>query len=83
LLTTTVHSQSAALQDRFPPVLFLSNPEYPRGLHKDCIGWILNPAAWRADHVARATINGVSERDILLQTRHKSAEMLAKCVSGG
>jgi hypothetical protein len=40
-------------------------------LHKDCIDWILDRAAWRAGHVARAAINGVSERDILLQTRHK------------
>ena len=59
------------------------NLEYSRELHKDCIDWILDRAAWRAGHVARAAINGVSERDILLQTRHKSAEILAKCVSGG
>jgi len=43
----------------------------------------LNRAAWRAGHVIKAAINGVSELDILLPTGHKLAEMLAKYVSGG
>jgi integrase len=65
-----------------------------RGLHKDCVGWIVKRAASRASlkpeplggHslragcVTQAAMNGVSERDIMRQTGHKSAEMLAKYI---
>jgi len=68
-----------------------------RGLHKDCVGWILKRAAWRAGlkpeplggHslragcVTQAAINGVSEHDIMRQTGHKSPEMLAKYIRIG
>jgi integrase len=68
-----------------------------RGLHKDCVGWILKRAASRAGlkpeplggHSLRAgcvtqvAMNGVSERDIMRQTGHKSAEMLAKYIRIG
>jgi integrase len=62
------------------------------GLHEDCVGWILKRAAHRAGlkpeplggHslragcVTQAAMNGISERDIMRQTGHKSAEMLAR-----
>jgi integrase len=65
-----------------------------RGLHKDCVGWILKRAArraglkpepvgghsLRAGCVTQAAMNGVSERDIMRQTGHKSAEMLARYI---
>jgi integrase len=65
-----------------------------RGLHKDCVGWILKVAAsraglkpeplgghsLRAGCVTQAAMNGVSERDIMRQTGHKSAEMLARYI---
>ena len=65
-----------------------------RGLHKDCVGWILKRAAQRAGlkpeplggHslragcVTQAAMNGVSERDI---TRHISTEMLARYIRIG
>jgi integrase len=68
-----------------------------RGLHKDCVGWILKRAArraglnpeplgghsLRAGCVTQAAINGVSERDIMRQTGHKSPEMLAKYIRIG
>jgi integrase len=68
-----------------------------RGLHKDCVGWILKRAAHRAGlkpeplggHslragcVTQAAMNGVSERDIMRQTGHKSAEMLARYIRIG
>jgi hypothetical protein len=68
-----------------------------RGLHKDCVGWIVKRAASRADlkpeplgghslragHVTQAAMNGVSERDIMRQTGHKSAEMLARYIRIG
>jgi len=68
-----------------------------RGLHKDCVGWIVKRAASRASlkpeplggHslragcVTQAAMNGVSERDIMRQTGHKSAEMLAKYIRIG
>jgi integrase len=68
-----------------------------RGLHKDCVGWILKRAAsraglkpeplgghcLRAGHVTQAAMNGVSERDIMRQTGHKSAEMLARYIRIG
>ena len=68
-----------------------------RGLHKDCVGWILKRAAGRAGlkpeplggHslragcVTQAAMNGVSERDIMRQTGHKSAEMLARYIRIG
>jgi integrase len=68
-----------------------------RGLHKDCVGWILKVAArraglkpeplgghsLRAGCVTHAAINGVSERDIMRQTGHKSAEMLARYIRIG
>ena len=68
-----------------------------RGLHKDCVGWILNRAArraglkpeplgghsLRAGCVTQAAMNGVSERDIMRQTGHKSAEMLARYIRIG
>ena len=50
-----------------------------RGLHKDCVGWILK----RAGCVTQAAMNGVSERDIMRQTGHKSAEMLARYIRIG
>jgi integrase len=67
------------------------------GLHKDCVGWILKRAAHRAGlkpeplggHslragcVTQAAMNGVSERDIMRQTGHKSAEMLARYIRIG
>ena len=67
------------------------------GLHKDCVGWILKRAAGRAGlkpgplggHslragcVTQAAMNGVSERDIMRQTGHKSAEMLARYIRIG
>ena len=37
----------------------------------------------RAGHVTQAAMNGVSERDIMRQTGHKSAEMLAKYIRIG
>jgi len=68
-----------------------------RGLHKDCVGWILKRAASRASlkpeplggHslragcVTQAAMKGVSERDIMRQTGHKSAEMLARYIRIG
>ena len=68
-----------------------------RGLHKDCVGWILKVAAsraglkpeplgghsLRAGCVTQAAMNGVSERDIMRQTGHKSAEMLARYIRIG
>lgn len=68
-----------------------------RGLHKDCVGWILKRAArraglkpeplgghsLRAGCVTQAALNGVSERDIMRQTGHKSAEMLARYIRIG
>jgi integrase len=68
-----------------------------RGLHKDCVGWILKRAAHRAGlkpeplggHslragcVTQAAMNGVSERDIMRQTGHKSPSMLARCIRIG
>ena len=68
-----------------------------RGLHKDCVGWILKRAALRAGlkpepvgghslragHVTQAAMNSVSERDIMRQTGHKSAEMLARYIRIG
>ena len=68
-----------------------------RGLHKDCVGWIVKRAAGRASlkpeplgghslragHVTQAAMNGVSERDIMRQTGHKSAEMLARYIRIG
>jgi integrase len=68
-----------------------------RWLHKDCVGWILKRAArraglkpeplgghsLRAGHVTQAAMNGVSERDIMRQTGHKSAEMLARYIRIG
>jgi integrase len=68
-----------------------------RGLHKDCVGWIEKRAAsraglkpdpvgghsLRAGHVTQAAMNGVSERDIMRQTGHKSAEMLARYIRIG
>jgi integrase len=68
-----------------------------RGLHKDCVGWIVKRAASRASlkpeplggHslragcVTQAAMNGVSERDIMCQTGHKSAEMLARYIRIG
>jgi integrase len=68
-----------------------------RGLHKDCVGRILKRAArraglkpepvgghsLRAGCVTQAAMNGVSERDIMRQTGHKSAEMLAKYIRIG
>jgi len=68
-----------------------------RGLHKDCVGWIVKRAASRASlkpeplggHslragcVTQAAMNGVGERDIMRQTGHKSAEMLAKYIRIG
>jgi integrase len=68
-----------------------------RGLHKDCVGWILKRAAsraglkpgplgghsLRAGCVTQAAMNGVSERDIMRQTGHKSTEMLAKYIRIG
>jgi integrase len=68
-----------------------------RGLHKDCVGWILKRAAsraglkpeplgghsLRAGCVTQAAMNGVSERDIMRQTGHKSAEMLARYIRIG
>jgi integrase len=69
---------------------------FRRGLHKDCVGWILKRAAQlrleagafgghslRAGCVTQAAMNGVSERDIMRQTGHKSAEMLAKYIRIG
>jgi integrase len=75
-----------------------SRPDFSRrGLHKDCVGWILKRAAsraglkpeplgghsLRAGCVTQAAINGVSERDIMRQTGHKSAEMLARYIRIG
>jgi integrase len=37
----------------------------------------------RAGHVTQAAMNGVSERDIMRQTGHKSTEMLAKYIRVG
>jgi integrase len=68
-----------------------------RGLHKDCVGWIVKRAASRASlkpeqlggHslragcVTQAAMNGVSEPDIMRQTGHKSAEMLARYIRIG
>ena len=68
-----------------------------RGLHRDCVGWILKRAAsraglkpeplgghsLRAGCVTQAAMNGVSERDIMRQTGHKSAEMLARYIRIG
>jgi integrase len=68
-----------------------------RRLHKDCVGWILKRAArraglkpeplgghsLRAGHVNQAAMNRVSERDIMRQTGHKSAEMLARYIRIG
>ncbi len=68
-----------------------------RGLHKDCVGWIVKRAASRASlkpeplggHslragcVTQAAMNGVSERDIMRQTGHKSTEMLARYIRIG
>jgi integrase len=68
-----------------------------RGLHKDCVSWILKRAAiraglkpeplgghsLRAGHVTQAAMNGVSERDIMRQTGHRSAEMLARYIRIG
>jgi len=68
-----------------------------RGLHRDCVGWIVKRAASRASlkpeplggHslragcVTQAAMNGVSERDIMRQTGHKSAEMLARYIRIG
>ncbi|MGA3347083.1 MAG: site-specific integrase [Terracidiphilus sp.] len=68
-----------------------------RGLHKDCVGWILKVAAsraglkpeplgghsLRAGCVTQAAMNGVSERDIMRQTGHKSVEMLARYIRIG
>lgn len=68
-----------------------------RGLHKDCVGWILKRAALRAGlkpeplggHslragcVTQAAMNGASESDIVRQTGHKSAEMLARYIRIG
>jgi integrase len=68
-----------------------------RGLHKDCVGWIVKRAASRASmkpeplggHSLRAgcatqaAMNGISERDIMRQTGHKSAEMLARYIRIG
>ena len=68
-----------------------------RGLHKDCVGWILKRAAsraglkpellgghsLRAGCVTQAAMNGVSERDIMRQTGHRSAEMLARYIRIG
>ena len=68
-----------------------------RGLHKDCVGWILKRAAsraglkpeplgghsLRAGCVTQAAMNGVSDRDIMRQTGHKSAEMLARYIRIG
>jgi integrase len=68
-----------------------------RGLHKDCVGWTLKRAAsraglkpeplgghsLRAGCVTQAAMNGVSERDIMRQTGHKSAEMLARYIRIG
>jgi integrase len=68
-----------------------------RGLHKDCVGWILKRAAsraglkpeplgghsLRAGCVTQAAMNGVSERDIMRQTGHKSTEMLARYIRIG
>jgi integrase len=68
-----------------------------RGLHKDCVGWILKRVArraglkpeplgghsLRAGCVTQAAMNGVSERDIMRQTGHKSAEMLARYIRIG
>ena len=68
-----------------------------RGLHKDCVGWILKLAArraglkpepvgghsLRAGCVTQAAMNGVSERDIMRQTGHKSAEMPARYIRIG
>lgn len=68
-----------------------------RGPHKDCVGWIVKRAASRASlkpeplggHslragcVTQAAMNGVSERDIMRQTGHKSAEMLARYIHSG
>jgi integrase len=67
------------------------------GLHKDCVGWILKVAAsraglkpeplgghsLRAGCIAQAAMNGVSERDIMRQTGHKSAQMLARYIRIG
>lgn len=63
-----------------------------RRLYKDCVGWILERAArhagfkpeplgghsLRAGHITQAAMNGVSERDIMRQTGHRSPSMLAK-----
>ena len=68
-----------------------------RGLHKDCVGWIVKRAdsrarlkpeplgghSLRAGCVTQAAMNGVSERDIMHQTGHKSAEMLARYIRIG
>jgi integrase len=68
-----------------------------RGLHKDCVGWILKRAAsraglrpeplgghsLRAGCVTQAAMNGVSERDIMRRTGHKSTEMLARYIRIG
>ena len=68
-----------------------------RGLHKDCVGWIVKRAgsratlkpeplgghSLRAGCVTLAAMNGVSERDIMRQTGHKSAEMLSKYIRIG
>ena len=40
-------------------------------------------AAWRAGCVTQAAMNGVSERDIMRQTGHKSTKMLAKYIRIG
>lgn len=61
------------------------------------VGWILKWAAdraglkpeplgghsLRAGHVTQAAMNGISERDIMRQTGHKSAEMLARYIRIG
>jgi integrase len=68
-----------------------------RGLHKDCVGWILKRAAsraglkaeplgghsLRAGCVTQAAMNGVSKRDIMRQTGHKSPSMLARYIRIG
>lgn len=54
-----------------------------RGLHKDCVGWILKLAVRRAGHVTQAVTDGGSERDIMRQTGNKSAEMLARYIRIG
>jgi integrase len=66
-----------------------------RGLHKDCVGWIVKRAATsrasikpeplgghslRSGCVTQAAMNGVSELNIMRQTVHKSTEVLARYI---